>query len=91
MLSVNFITDVIKRSKNSWFVHRYSETNVMHFLFSLLRIKGLYMFRALLAHFQEVLHKHQLVYCVHVTSVGCTRIRVVYCMLLVERLLRMSK
>jgi hypothetical protein len=28
----------------------------MHFLFSLLRIKGLYMFRALLAHLQEVLH-----------------------------------
>jgi hypothetical protein len=31
-------------------VYQYSETNVMHFLFSLLRIKGLYMFRALLAH-----------------------------------------
>jgi hypothetical protein len=28
----------------------------MHFLFSLLRIKSLYMFRALLAHPQEVLH-----------------------------------
>jgi hypothetical protein len=27
-----------------------SEMNVMHFLFNLLRIKGLYMFRALLAH-----------------------------------------
>jgi hypothetical protein len=26
-------------------VYQYSETNVMHFLFSLLRIKGLYMFR----------------------------------------------
>jgi hypothetical protein len=25
---------------------QYSETNVMHFLFNLLRIKGLYMFRA---------------------------------------------
>jgi hypothetical protein len=25
-------------------VHQYSETNVMHFLFSLLRIKSLYMF-----------------------------------------------
>jgi hypothetical protein len=35
---------------------KYSETNVMHFLFSLLRIKSLYMFRALLAHLQEVLH-----------------------------------
>jgi hypothetical protein len=29
------------------------------------------MFRALLAHLQEVLHKQQLVYCVSVTSVGC--------------------
>jgi hypothetical protein len=27
-------------------VYRYSETNVMHFLFNLLRIKGLYIFRA---------------------------------------------
>jgi hypothetical protein len=35
---------------------QYSETNVMHFLFSLLRIKGLYMFRALLGHPQEALH-----------------------------------
>jgi hypothetical protein len=33
---------------------QYSETNVMHFSFSLLRLKGLYMFRALLAHPQEV-------------------------------------
>jgi hypothetical protein len=30
-------------------VSQYSETNVMHFLFNLLRIKFLYMFRALLA------------------------------------------
>jgi hypothetical protein len=37
---------------------QYSETNMMHFLFNLLRIKGLYMFRALLAHPQEALHKH---------------------------------
>jgi hypothetical protein len=29
----------------------------MHFLFHLLRIKGLYMFRALLAHPQEALHR----------------------------------
>jgi hypothetical protein len=34
----------------------YNETSVMQFLFSLLRIKGLYMFRALLAHRQEGLH-----------------------------------
>jgi hypothetical protein len=49
----------------------YSETNVMHFLFSLLRIKSLYMFRALLAHPQEALHKRHLVYSVLVMSVGC--------------------
>jgi hypothetical protein len=35
-------------------VFQYSETNVMHFSFSLLRIKVLYMFRALLAHPQKV-------------------------------------
>jgi hypothetical protein len=40
----------------------------MHFLFILLRIKDLYMFRALLAHPQEVLHKRRLVYCVRVVS-----------------------
>jgi hypothetical protein len=51
--------------------NQYSETNVMHFLFSLLRIKGLYMFRALLVHLQEALHKRHLVYCVRVMSVGC--------------------
>jgi hypothetical protein len=43
---------------------QYIETNVMHFSLSLLRIKGLYMFRTLLAHPQEVLHKRHLVYCV---------------------------
>jgi hypothetical protein len=48
----------------------YSESNVMHFLFNLLRIKSLYMFRALLAHLQEALHKRQLVCCVRVMSVG---------------------
>jgi hypothetical protein len=55
---------------------QYSETNVMHFLFNLLSIKGLYMFRALLPHPQEVLNKRHLVYCVRVMSVGCTRIEV---------------
>jgi hypothetical protein len=52
--------------------YQYSETNVMHFLFNLLSIKGLYMFRALLAHPQEALHKPHLVYCMRVMSVGCT-------------------
>jgi hypothetical protein len=53
-------------------VDQYNETNVMHFLFSLLRIKDLYMFRALLAHPQDSLHKRHLVNCVRVMSVGCT-------------------
>jgi hypothetical protein len=48
----------------------------MHFLFSLLRIKGFYMFQALLAHPQEALHKRHLVYYVSVMSVGCIRIGV---------------
>jgi hypothetical protein len=47
------------------------ETNVMHFLFNLLRIKGLYMFRALLAQFQEAQHKQNLVYWLGVMSIGC--------------------
>jgi hypothetical protein len=34
----------------------------------LLRITGLYTFRALLAHPQEVLHKWHFVYCVHIMS-----------------------
>jgi hypothetical protein len=32
---------------------------------SRLRVNGLYMFLALLAHLQEALHKRHLVYCVH--------------------------
>jgi hypothetical protein len=44
----------------------------MHFLFNLLIINGLYMFRALLAHPQELLHKRHLVYCYRIMSVGCT-------------------
>jgi hypothetical protein len=39
---------------------------LMRFLFSLLRIKGLYVFRTLLAHPKEALHKRHLVYCVRV-------------------------
>jgi hypothetical protein len=53
---------------------QYSKTNVMHFLFNLLRIKSIYMFRALLAPPQEALHKRHLVCCMRVMSVGCTRI-----------------
>jgi hypothetical protein len=51
---------------------QYSGTNVMHFLFNLLRIKGFYMLRALLAHPQEALHQRHLAYCARVISVGCT-------------------
>jgi hypothetical protein len=50
--------------------------NAMHFLFNLLTIKGLYMFRALLAHLQEALHERRLVYCVRVMSVDCTTVGV---------------
>jgi hypothetical protein len=56
--------------------YQYNETNVTHFLFSLLIIKDLYMFRALLAHPQEVLHKRHLVYCVRIMSVGCGAVAV---------------
>jgi hypothetical protein len=47
----------------TYVIYQYSETNVTHFLLSLSRIKGLYIFPALLAHPQEVLHKRHLVYC----------------------------
>jgi predicted nucleotide-binding protein (sugar kinase/HSP70/actin superfamily) len=43
---------------------------------AVLRIKGLYMFRALLAHPQEALHKRHLVYCVRIMSVGCGTVAV---------------
>jgi hypothetical protein len=57
----SFINIKTKENKNfacylTWLFYQYSETNVMHFLFSLLRIKGLYMFRALIYHPQEALH-----------------------------------
>jgi hypothetical protein len=48
----------------------------MHFSFNLLRIKSLYIFRSLLAHTQEALHKRQLVYCVRIISDGCAMITV---------------
>jgi hypothetical protein len=54
-----------RRFEGTYCQYQYSETDVMHFLFNLLRIKGLYMFRALFAHPQEVLHKRHLVYCVY--------------------------
>jgi hypothetical protein len=45
---------------------QYNETNVMHISFSLLRIKGLYMFRALLAYPQEALHNRHLLFYVRI-------------------------
>jgi hypothetical protein len=57
-------------------VYQCNETKVMHFSFNLLRIKGLYMFRALLADPQEVIHKRHLVYCLHIISVDCATIAV---------------
>jgi hypothetical protein len=50
---------------------QYNETNVMHFSFNLLRIKGIYMFRALLAHPQETLHKRHLVYARNIPNSVC--------------------
>jgi hypothetical protein len=50
--------------------NQYNETSVMHFSFNFLRIKGLYMFRALLAHPQKALHKWHLVYCLRIRSAG---------------------
>jgi hypothetical protein len=42
----------------------------MHFLFNLFRIKGLYVFRALLDHLQKALHKRHFVYCVRACCVS---------------------
>jgi hypothetical protein len=54
-------------------VYQDNETNVMHFSFNLLRIQSLYMFRALLAHPQEVLdilHAYNVSWLCH----GCSEI-----------------
>jgi hypothetical protein len=51
-----------------YILYQYNEINAMHILFNLLRIKDLYMFRSLLAHPQEALHKRHFVYCVRVMS-----------------------
>jgi hypothetical protein len=69
----------LKTSNNSGLLNQYSETNMMHFSFNLLRIKGLYMFRALLAHPQEALHKRHLVYWVRIMSVGCGTMKPTWC------------
>jgi hypothetical protein len=41
-------------------IFQYSENNVIYLSFSLLRIKGLYMFRALFAHPRKAFHKRHL-------------------------------
>jgi hypothetical protein len=45
--------------------------------FNLLRIKGLYMFRPLLARLRESLHRRNLVYWVRIMSVGCGTVEVI--------------
>jgi hypothetical protein len=55
---------------------QYNQIYVMHFLFSLLTIMSIYMFRELFTHPQEAIHKRRLLYCLHVMSVVCTRTRV---------------
>jgi hypothetical protein len=67
--NLNIIYDVSAVTK--YFIYQNNETNVMHFSSGLLRIKGLYMFRALFAHPQEALNKGHLVHCVRIMSVGC--------------------
>jgi hypothetical protein len=69
---------------NIYHQSRYSKTNVMHFLFNLLRIKGLYMFRALLAHPPVEWNSNPSAANRHTTHA-------VYQLLFVQRLLKMSK
>jgi hypothetical protein len=52
----------------TWYKYQYIEINAIHFLFSVLRIKGLYIFRALPAHPQVALYKLHLVYCMRCHS-----------------------
>jgi hypothetical protein len=49
---------------------------VIHISLNLLKIKGLHMFRALLAHPQEAPHKRHLVYCVRIMPIGCGTVAV---------------
>jgi hypothetical protein len=52
------------------------------------------MFRALLAHLQEALHKQQLVHCVDLLSrikVGVARFHAMHQLFFKQRLLKMSK
>jgi hypothetical protein len=71
-MSIMSGTAVSRTENHKYFIGNnvdgYSETIVMHSSFSLLRINGLYMFRALLAHLQKALHKRYLVHCVRAAN-----------------------
>jgi hypothetical protein len=62
------VTMVGKFTLKKKVLHQYNETNMMHLSFNLLRIKGLYMFQALLTYPQEALHKRHLLYCFRIMS-----------------------
>jgi hypothetical protein len=76
---------------------------MMRFVFSLLKIKGRYMFRTLLAHPEEVLHMQHLVYWLRVGpapglkfhfnpgAANCYNMHAIYQVTLVKILLRISK
>jgi hypothetical protein len=76
IIRLKYVVIKIRKNATCTIHHQYSENNMMHFLFNLLSIKGIYMFPALLTHPQDALHKRHLVYYVCVMSVGCTRIGV---------------
>jgi hypothetical protein len=57
-------------------VYQYSKTNVMLFLFNLLRIMGLYVFQALLAHPQKVLTSGTWYIASVLCQLAATRVRV---------------
>jgi hypothetical protein len=63
LISLFYERRVSAQDRENCVRRQYSETNVMHVLLNLLRINDLYMFRTLLAHPQEVLHKRHLVLC----------------------------
>jgi hypothetical protein len=65
----------IYSNQDSITLSQHNETNMMHFSFNLLRIKDLYMFRALLARPQDALHKRHLAHCVRM-SAGCGMVAV---------------
>jgi hypothetical protein len=71
--------------------YRYSETNVMHFSFRLLRIKGLYICQALLSHPQEALYSGTWYIVCVLRQLAARNTHAIYQVLLVKHLLRMSK